>query len=207
MYVEGNMVGTIDELRGLLTQTTTQETDTLTGLLNCQAAQRELEQAVQRAIQEQGCLSVILLDIKDFKQINREYGRRVGDEVLRRLGHILETYFTHHSDGAQKGIPGRLGGDDFIVILPGQGADMAFSAAAEVRRLIEDSELTVTLDGLHQPGSTTVLRFRISGGIACLPGDATEAVELIRKAYEAMNLLFLSFLRPVNYSAYVVAEL
>lgn len=152
-----------------------QETDTLTGLLNQHASQRTLEEALRKARQAGEPLSVFLLDIDRFNEINSEYGHRAGDEVLIRLAHILERNFK------EIGTLGRTGGDEFMVILPDQRADSAFILAEEVRRLVEDGEITVTV-GVHN----YVLRYRISGGIATFPGDATERVDLLRKADEAL---------------------
>jgi len=163
-----------------------QEADTLTGALSRSASLQALEEAVTRTRQANENLSVFVLDIDRFKQINDEYGHRAGDEVLKRLGHILDTNFKGSLDAPGAGIPGRLGGDEFVVILPGQRADSAFILAEEVRRLIEDSELIVSLGSPGRDDSTFSLRFNISGGIASFPGDAGEAVDLMRKAEEAL---------------------
>jgi len=167
-----------------------QETDYLTGLLTNPAIRQALEEAVTRARATSESLSVIALDLDRFKEINDEYGRRVGDEVLKRMGHILRNNFTggiETPDAAgATGIPGRLGGEEFIIILPGQSADSAFILADEIRRLVEDSELPITLGAPGENARTFNLRFHVSGGVACFPGDATEAVDLLRKADEAL---------------------
>ena len=158
-----------------------QETDTLTGLLNKHASQRALGEALAQAKQKNESVSVFQLDIDRFKELNDEYGHRAGDEILQRLGHILQTNFK------DLGMCGRIAGDEFIVILPGQRADSAFILAEEVRRLVDDSEITVTLGqsgGGH--GRTFNMSFHISGGIASSPNDATELVDLLRKAGEAL---------------------
>jgi diguanylate cyclase len=166
-----------------------QETDTLTGLLNAYATQRSLEEALANARQQGNQpVSLFLLDIDNFQKLNEEYGHRAGDEVLRRLGKILENNFQDtglaENPGGEKkgtGLVGRIAGDAFLVILPGQRADSAFILAEEVRRLVEDSDLQVAF-GAH----TYALRFRISGGIATFPSDAVERVDLLRKADEAL---------------------
>lgn len=152
-----------------------QETDPLTGLLNKYASYRALDEAVTRGRQSGEPFSVFLLDIDHFKEINDEYGHRAGDEILLRLGKILENNFT------DLGQVGRTGGDEFIAILSGQRVDSAFILAEEVRRLVEDSEIRAAVG----PRAYT-LRFRISGGIAAFPGDASERVDLLRKADEAL---------------------
>jgi diguanylate cyclase len=152
-----------------------QEADPLTGLLNRYASYRALDEAITHTRQSGEPVSVFLLDIDQFTQINDEYGHRAGDEVLSRLGKILQNNFK------DSGSVGRTGGDEFLVTLPGQRADSAFVLAEEVRRLVEDSEIRTAV-GPH----TYILRFRISGGIATFPGDAGERVDLLRKADEAL---------------------
>jgi len=152
-----------------------QEADTLTGLLNSFSTQRALEEALAEAQEKDGTLSVFLLDIDRFKDINDDYGRRAGDEVLKRLARILQSNFD------SLGVVGRIKADEFIVILPDQRADSAFVLADEVRRLVEDSEVQITI-GNH----TNALHFHISGGIANYPADAAEHVDLLRKADEAL---------------------
>lgn len=152
-----------------------QETDPLTGLLNRGASLRALDELLAKARASGEPLAIFLLDIDQFLAINEEYGHRAGDEVLSRLGKILENNFK------DLGAVGRTGGDEFIVILPSHRADTAFILAEEVRRLVEDSEISVAVSR-----RTYSLRFRISGGIATYPGDASERVDLLRKADEAL---------------------
>lgn len=73
-----------------------------------------------------------------------------------------------------------------MVILPGQRADSAFILAEEVRRLVEDSQVTVRLGSAGGETRSYTVRMRISGGIASFPSDATERVDLLRKADEAL---------------------
>ncbi len=163
-----------------------QETDTLTGMPNAYATQRTLEETLAAARQNRESVSVFLIDIDRFKAINDEYGRRAGDEVLRKLTHILENNFqdigaTGRLDGKELTTLGRIAGDEFMIILPNQRADTTFVLAEEVRRLVEDSVVHFST------GNTKgELRFTISGGVATFPSDATERVDLLRKADEAL---------------------
>ena len=70
-----------------------QESDPLTGLLNRAASLRALDEALAQARVLNEPLSLFLLDVDQFQQINDEYGHRAGDEVLSRLGKILENNF------------------------------------------------------------------------------------------------------------------
>jgi diguanylate cyclase len=152
-----------------------EEKDSLTGLLSYYSGQRALEDALVEAREKRETVSILLMDIDRFKEINDDYGHRVGDEVIRRLGHILENNFK------DAGTLARVGGDEFMLILPGQRADSAFVLAEEVRRLVEDSELEVRIANQKHN-----VRFHVTGGIANYPSDASERVDLIRKADEAL---------------------
>lgn len=152
-----------------------EERDTLSGVYSAAATQRALEDALAQAKAGGQFLSAFLLDIDDFSRINREFGHRAGDEVLARLGTILRRNFS------EPNIVGRLAGDMFAVILPGQGLDTAYLLAEEVRRLVEDGQIEWKMGA-----QTSTLRFHISGGVAGFPGDASERVDLLRKAEEAL---------------------
>lgn len=156
-----------------------QETDTLTGLLNSYASQRALQELLAAARQKGEPLSVFLMDIDQFKDVNDEHGHRAGDEVLKRLAHILKSNF------AEIGAIGRMHGDEFVVILPGQHAETTFILAEEVRRLVEGSQIDISM-GSGASARAYALHFQISGGIATYPSDATERVDLLRKAGEAL---------------------
>ncbi len=170
----------------------TDNIDALTGLMDLQGSQQVLEEAIADARRYGGPLSIFLLDVDNFGGINEQHGRRAGDDVLKRLAHILEANFqgkagrimnaeTPVEDVRAMGVVGRVAGDEFIVVMPGQPADSAFILADEVRRLVEESDVAVTHDG-----RTYNVRFHISGGIATYPTDAAQPVDLMRKAGEAL---------------------
>lgn len=152
-----------------------EEKDSLTGLLNYYGMRRALEEALAHAREKREDLSVLLLDLDTFKELNDEYGRRAGDEVLKRMATILANNFK------DVGTPGRIAGDEFMVILPGARADSAFVLAEEVRKLVEDSQIPINIGN-----RTHHLNFKIAGGIATYPADGTERVDLLRKADEAL---------------------
>jgi diguanylate cyclase (GGDEF)-like protein len=93
--------------------------DPLTGVANQRASQQELAAAVEQARRSKALLTVGMLDIDHFKQINDTMGHLVGDEVLRRLGTVLALQL-RPSD-----LCGRLGGDEFVIAMAGTDAGMA----------------------------------------------------------------------------------
>ncbi len=152
-----------------------EQKDGLTGLFNRNAIVHQLEAACTLAARQKETISVVLFDVDQFERINVEYGHRFGDEVLKRLSTVLTANFS------DRNFIGRFGGDEFIVVLPGCQAETAFVLAEEVRKVIEDSEMSVTF------GSTSLaMSFHVTGGVATFPADASEWVDLIRKADEAL---------------------
>ncbi len=152
-----------------------EEKDALTGLFNRYGIQRKLDEILDRAREQRQDVSVLLMDIDEFGGINESYGHRTGDEVLKRVAAMLAANFE------SEGVCGRYMGDEFLVLLPDKRADSAFILTEEVRRLIDDSPVTVTIGRSSQQ-----VRFRISGGVAAFPSDGSERVDLLRKADEAL---------------------
>ena len=127
------------ELRRLAT------TDPLTGLPNRRYFLERAEAECRRAARYDRPFSLIMLDVDHFKQVNDHHGHNVGDAVLRALAGTL-------SHGLRdEALVGRLGGEEFAVLLPEATAEEAVAAAERIRRRIaakpvatEAGELTVT---------------------------------------------------------------
>ena len=145
------------------------ETDRLTGLFNRRRIEDLLNHAVA-APRASGNVAVIFVDLDNFKQLNDTCGHQRGDAVLTLLAGRLRTIV------GDRGATGRLGGDEFLVVLE---AEDAWDAAAETAADIEQA-LAMPIDMQDE-------RFvmRASLGIAVLaPGD--NADDLVRKADQAM---------------------
>jgi two-component system cell cycle response regulator len=136
-------------------------TDALTGLRN----RRHLEDQLQRLAGTADRLAVLLLDIDRFKLVNDTHGHAAGDEVLRVVARRLE-------QAARPGdVPGRWGGEEFLVVLPETGPDQAVSLGEQARQTIAAAPVP-----LGQPP----LRVTASVGVAWGAGDGWEG--LVRRA-------------------------
>ena len=102
-------------------------TDELTGLRNRRAFEERLAMEFSMARRRRRDLSVLLIDVDDFKRVNDRWGHAAGDEVLRRLGMILRTTVRLPD------LPARYGGEEFVVLLPESGPESALGLA---RRLM-----------------------------------------------------------------------
>ncbi len=141
--------------------------DALTGLPNHRRLQEVLSESLARAEREGSSLSLVVLDIDNFKRLNDARGHTFGDEVLKAVGERL--------GDAMKGIglPARLGGDEFAVVLPDTDGDRAYALAEASRAAVG----SVALRGFQVSCST---------GIACFPEDSRTAADLVQLADGAL---------------------
>ncbi len=102
--------------------------DALTGVFNARATRLELTMAIRVAARTSAKLSIALIDVDHFKKVNDVHGHMVGDRVLQRLGQLLMQHF-RGSD-----MVGRLGGEEFLVIMPGASAEDTNRLVDSVRR-------------------------------------------------------------------------
>ena len=105
--------------------------DRLTGLFNRGETEASLKKFLQQAKANNEPLSVLMMDVDDFKVINDSYGHAVGDDTLKTISNILQTHTRRGND-----FPGRWGGDEFFVILPGISCDTAHDIAQRIGELI-----------------------------------------------------------------------
>jgi diguanylate cyclase (GGDEF) domain len=144
--------------------------DGLTGLGNHRAFQEEIERQWSGAVRYGRPLSLVLLDLDEFKQINDSSGHAAGDLLLRHVGSQI-TASLRRSDRAF-----RIGGDEFAIILPETDADGAYVV---VRRL-----LATCLEGEARRGGSNALSF--SAGIGAVPGSARDRDSLYSQADAAL---------------------
>ncbi len=145
--------------------------DYLTKVYNSRYLDERLEYEIQRARQRREPVSVLYIDLDDFKQINDTFGHHAGDDVLEQFGQLLRQ--SMRDDDAV----GRLGGDEFLIVLPNTPAASARKLGARIRAV------TASHPFLHH-GRT--LRVHMSVGLASFPDDATDKDQLLAAADRAM---------------------
>ncbi len=179
-------------------------TDGLTGLYNHRYFYGRLGQEFARARRYGLPLSLLMIDIDDFKRFNDRYGHPVGDLVLVEVGRILRTRLRRRVD-----LAARYGGEEFVVLLPNTLRDGA--QVVGDRLLREVAALARSISGAPPPGeedARTVgehirvsiaaaelpgtrgddAHVTVSVGVAALPGSAGTPGELVGNADKALYL-------------------
>jgi diguanylate cyclase (GGDEF)-like protein len=134
------------------------QTDDLTNLANRRALDERLDVEVDHARRLGTNVAFVIADIDTFKSINDSYGHQTGDDVLRRVGR------TFAEAVRELDLPGRYGGEEFAIVLPGTNLSGARALSEKIRRNLEEL-LVTTPDG--SPFQVTA-----SFGAACFPAQA-----------------------------------
>src|SRR2546426_2334007 len=147
--------------------------DALTGLYDRGYFEHGLKRELERCHRYGNPVSLLLLDLDEFKEINDEYGHRVGDKVLQEFGDLIRK----HLRGAD--VPCRLGGDEFAIIL-------SDTAQAEAGTVAERFRADVAAWVETHPVCGQFLEGTVSGGIATAPSDAAGQDQLYALADRAL---------------------
>lgn len=152
--------------------------DALSNVLNKAAILKAAERLITDKPKSE--LSLLMLDIDDFKLINDANGHIVGDKCIRMLASTARSNFRDID------LIGRYGGDEFIVVLPDTGSRLAIAVAERFRRIVAESS---------SPS------FTISVGISSYPSDGTNVSTLIHEADKSLYMSKKKGKNAVSYSS------
>jgi diguanylate cyclase (GGDEF)-like protein len=142
-------------------------TDFLTGLYNHRYFQQIFNQELGRAKRYSKVMSIIILDVDDFKKFNDRFGHPVGDKVLVSIGEII-------SKSLRKvDFAFRYGGEEFVLILPETSLEHAILAADRLRERIARETEDAVPEAVGQA-------ITVSVGVACFPDDGTSREDLFK---------------------------
>jgi diguanylate cyclase (GGDEF)-like protein len=178
-------------------------TDTLTGIANRRIFLESLGASISFAQRHQTPLSIIMADLDDFKSVNDTFGHNTGDQVLQAFATLLM------ENSRQEDLAARFGGEEFIMLLPGTGAEEAAVLGERLRRdwkemNFQGFSMRVTASfgvAAYQPGNTVdgfieradqaLYDAKIMGKNQVVVGeDSTEQVgEETRKLFDFLSLL------------------
>ena len=148
-------------------------TDPLTKTLNRRALSERLAAEMERVRRYSTTLSLLLIDLDHFKQVNDTHGHLAGDDVLIEIAALL------HRVVRAVDVVARYGGEEFIIVLPETGAQGAEAFAERLRELIEAQSFCQS--------RATPIRLTTSIGVSAFPGFGVESVEdLLANADQAL---------------------
>jgi len=167
--------------------------DSLTGLYNRGYFTYRFNSEIQRAKRYGRTLSLLILDVDDFKKYNDEYGHLAGDDLLRSLADILKSQIRRSDDklSYEVDIACRYGGEEFAIILPEAVSAQGAVAAERLRHRVETigavslaERIRKNIEQTHQGK----VRMTVSIGVSSYPEHGVEIDSLIRAADDAMYL-------------------
>ncbi len=154
--------------------------DPLTGLLNRRYFDEAVETAFATARRSGSPLSLIVLDLDRFSDVNNDHGHATGDLMLRRVAGAIA--------GAVRAgdVVARYGGEEFVVIAPDSTADQAIGVAERIRAAVADAPIVTTTiaDGSLEEGA--IVEITVSAGVAAMIGDERDGHALFRAADSAL---------------------
>ncbi|MGB4442292.1 MAG: GGDEF domain-containing protein [Coriobacteriia bacterium] len=148
-------------------------TDELTDLYNYRFLQQRLDEEMGRADRYNKRLSLLMLDLDDFKRINDTHGHIVGDRVLAEVGQLLK------STVREVDIVARYGGEEFTIILPETDASGAFIVAEKIRE-------AVAVHRFPDADGGRSIHLTVSIGLSSYPVHASDKEALLRSADDAV---------------------
>ena len=148
------------------------EIDLITGVYSHRHLQDRLRQETARSVRTRSPLSVLMLDLDDFKRVNDEHGHQAGDRVLRAIAGAIR------SSVRTSDVVARYGGDEFVVLMPDTDEDAARQVAERAQAAIAATPHPMT-DGAD-------VRVECSLGLALQPRDGRSGRALLRAADAAM---------------------
>lgn len=145
--------------------------DSLTGLLKHSRIKEQVDVELSRAQRTGENLSVVMLDLDHFKQVNDNYGHPAGDKVIRAIAHLLRQRLR------KMDAVGRYGGEEFVAVLPRCGREEAHLLMEDIRKRFCEISFTVGQKTFH---------VTLSAGIASLDASITRADQLLQHADAAL---------------------
>jgi len=147
--------------------------DPLTNLFNRRYLEEMLDQELSKADRKAYPVSLIMMDIDNFKRINDTYGHKSGDQALQSLADFILSCI-RSSDTAC-----RFGGDEFVIVMPEATIGLAYERAEKLRQGVQARPMTET-------GMADCLT--VSAGISVYPAHGATREELLRSADQALYL-------------------
>ena len=145
--------------------------DGLTGLANRRHFLEVFESEIKRSVRHGAHVSLIMIDLDRFKSVNDTYGHHAGDLVLQSFANVAKNTMRAEN------MVGRVGGEEFCVLVPNAGLDGVFTAAEHLRTAV--SKIAVPVEDGH-------IYFTISAGVCQRSDKHPDAASMLKAADEAL---------------------
>ncbi|BAV33445.1 diguanylate cyclase [Sulfuricaulis limicola] len=146
--------------------------DALTGCLNHRQFTLDFDREFLRVSRYQGNLSLLMVDLDNFKSVNDTYGHPAGDRVLQKVAEAMNSQL-RASDTLY-----RYGGEEFVILLPETDRHGALTVAESIRHKVATTAIIVD--------DNETVTITVSIGVACFPQDTKEQEDLLKKADQAV---------------------
>jgi len=150
-------------------------TDSLTALFNRRVFDEQLDKELLIAIRNKKPLSLLIIDIDNFKNLNDEFGHQVGDDILKKVAKILADVARRPEDTVC-----RYGGEEFVVILANTSVHGASGVAENIRSRVENESIPAATNSLYDFLSVSI------GGYTVVPDIDISAKKIILAADNAL---------------------
>ncbi|MBU3913957.1 GGDEF domain-containing protein [bacterium] len=147
--------------------------DKVTGIYNRRYYDEVIHEEFQAAQNNGKPLSIVMVDLDRFREINDIHGHQAGDSVIKKAARIFQLALR------ETDILVRYGGDEFAFLMPTTDLEEAFNITERIRQIIAGSEILFD-------SSKPALRISVSIGIAGYPQNSTNLIELCRMADQAL---------------------
>jgi diguanylate cyclase (GGDEF)-like protein/putative nucleotidyltransferase with HDIG domain len=172
LAVSGKMALAIENALKFQQAESSATTDYLTGLPNARSLFLQLDRELARCKRDQESLTLMVCDMNGFKKINDRFGHLEGNRVLRLFAQALKDSCREYDYVA------RMGGDEFVVIAPGLGAEAAAKKVEQIRPLARQAGFDVCGEEI----------LSLSVGLAVSPDDGNDAEQLLAQADRRMYM-------------------
>ena len=149
-------------------------TDSLTGLPNRRQFNDVINREWQRAVREQTPVSLLMIDADQFKAYNDSYGHQAGDDMLRTIAECIRIGIRRPTD-----LAARLGGEEFVVLLPGSYLEGAVEIAEKIRKSVGELRIR-DHEGFRAPSTVSI------GVASMVPSTGQHFGDLISAADQAL---------------------
>jgi diguanylate cyclase (GGDEF)-like protein len=156
--------------------------DGLTGLYNERYLHQRLTQELSRISRDGGDLAVIFLDLDNLKSVNDRHGHLAGSQVLREVGYVLKRTISD-----ERATLTRYGGDEFVLILPGQSIADGVETAESVRTAIHSATFLSRPYGFNEPALHLQGTISASLGVSSIRSNATIGASIEQQKNELLR--------------------